>query len=333
MASLYKRGGRYWIGYYREGEHVNQSLRTTSLKIAREKKRKIEYELAIGDLQPVSKLPLPKILGAFCQHLQATRTYKSYKNDFSRLRVFFGPVCAALKLRSPGQHQAGADAKPPKDRYAGKHVKVALLEDLMPEMINRFLSARVEQDGWSPKSVNLMRQLLHRLFAYAIKHHGFRSRDRRYPNPVAAVERRREPAPEIRFLTQKQIIEQLEAVKSHAVVHALVATLIYAGLRREEALWLTHDDVDLDARMIRVRAKTIDGEFWQPKTKRNRTVPISTALYEILCAYDSPGDGRWFFPSPTGKRWGPDNFSQDLRALNEAKRMVWSCLDFRHTLR
>jgi hypothetical protein len=123
MASLYKRGNRYWISYYYEGVHVCKSLHTTLTKVAEEKKRKI----AIGDLQPVSKLPVPKILEAFCQHLHATRTYKSYKNNFSRLRVFFSPVCPAPKLRSPGPRAAGADAKPPKDRYAGKHVKVALL--------------------------------------------------------------------------------------------------------------------------------------------------------------------------------------------------------------
>jgi site-specific recombinase XerD len=39
----------------------------------------------------------------------------------------------------------------------------------------------------------------------------------------------------------------------------------------------------------------------------------------------------WFFPSPTGKRWDPDNFSQDLRTINEAAGLEWSCLDFRHT--
>ena len=94
--------------------------------------------------------------------------------------MFFGPVCASLQLRRPGQHLAGEDAEPPADKYARKHVNVKLLEDLSPELINRFLSARVEQDGWLPKSLNLMRPVLHRLFAYAIKHHGFRSRDRRY---------------------------------------------------------------------------------------------------------------------------------------------------------
>ena len=32
MASLYKRGGRYWIGYYQDGFHVNRSLHTMALR-------------------------------------------------------------------------------------------------------------------------------------------------------------------------------------------------------------------------------------------------------------------------------------------------------------
>ena len=331
MASLYKRGKRYWIGYTLNGDRVDRSLFTDNLRVARDKKRKIEYELAIGDLDQASRLPLLPVLEAFCKHLQATRTYKSYKNDFSRLRTFFGPVCDALKPLPPGPRRDGQPAKPRKDKYARVHVKVKLLEDLSPEMINRFLSARVQQDGWSPKTVNLMRQVLHRFFSYAIKHHGFRSRDRRFPNPVKAVDRRREPAPEIRFLSQKQIAEQLKVVKHHPVMHGIVATLIYAGLRREEALWLTHEDVDFKARMIRVRAKTVGHESWQPKTKRNRTVPISDALLEILQAYEPPEETGWFFPSPMGKRWNTDNFASDLRAINTEKKLLWSSLDFRHT--
>ena len=47
----------------------------------------------------------------------------------------------------------------------------------------------------------------------------------------------------------------------------MVAMLIYAGLRREELLWLTHDDIDYKTGtygMLRIRAKTVDGEYWQP---------------------------------------------------------------------
>ena len=90
------------------------------------------------------------------------------------------------------------------------------------------------------------------------------------------VERYREPAPEIRFLTLKQIDQQLASLADDEQLRAMVATLIFAGLRREELLWLTLDDVDLERGMIRVRAKTVQGESWQPKTKVNRVVPISS---------------------------------------------------------
>ena len=40
--------------------------------------------------------------------------------------------------------------------------------------------------------------------------------------------------------------------------------------------------------MIRVRAKTIDGEYWQPETKRNRAVPIGEQRNQV-------GQEGWFF--------------------------------------
>ncbi|HSW02232.1 MAG TPA: tyrosine-type recombinase/integrase [Sedimentisphaerales bacterium] len=268
---------------------------------------------------------------AFCQELKTTRTFKSYKNDFSRLRVFFGPVCESLMPGVPGAALGTRPTTHGHDKYADKHIRAALLEDVTPEVINRFLAARIQQDGWSAKTANLMRQTLHKLFSYAIKHHSFHSRDPRYPNPVKAVDKKKEPAPQIRFLRSEEIRYQLELLAESPVIRALVATYIYAGLRREEALWLTQEDVDLSQRLIRVRAKTVGEQKWQPKTKRNRVVPISDALHVILSEYTPPADGPWFFPSPAGKRWDPDNFSQDLRATNETAGLAWSCLDFRHT--
>ena len=331
MACLYKRKGRYWIAYYVDGRLIQKSLRTTNERVARDKKRKIEYELAVGDLQTASKLPLPAILEAFCSYLETIATRKSYKNEISRLRVFFGPICPPLRPCVPGDATGRRRRRPFPDKYARAHVKAKLLEDITGELINRFIAARLQRDGWSAKTANSMRQTLHRLFAYAAKHHGFCSRDRRHPNPAAAVERQREAAPEIRFLSLDQIDEQLSVLGPHPVIHALVATYIYAGLRREEALWLTHEDVRVEDRLIRVQAKTIDGEFWQPKTKRNRVVPISDDLLEVLQAYRPPDSPSWFFPSPKDKRWHPDNFSHDLRAINKAAGLPWACLDYRHT--
>jgi integrase len=145
------------------------------------------------------------------------------------------------------------------------------------------------------------------------------------------VQRRREPPQTIRFLSADDIVHQLTVLEPHPLIRAMVATYIYAGLRREAALWLTPDDVDLDRRLIRVVAKTIDDQFWQPKTKRNRVVPISTALAEVLAQHEPQPGSPWYFPSPCAQRWDPDNFSQKLREINRSHGLSWSCLDFRHT--
>ena len=83
---------------------------------------------------------------------------------------------------------------------------------------------------------------------------------------------------------------------------------------------------------FRVRAKTVGHEAWEPKTKVNRAVLISSTLRGYLDRYaPRPSSGGWFFPSPDGKRWDCDNFSQDLRSANEEAHLAWGCLDFRHT--
>lgn len=327
MACLYKRRNGFWISYRLDGRLVQKSLRTDDERLARDKVKQIESELVLGMHTRSSKLELPAILEAFCSYLRSSRTHKSYKNDFSRLRIFFGPICESLK---PGK--APGSKRPASDRYASKHVRAKLLEDVTPQMINRFLAARIEQGDWSSaKTANLTRQLLHELFAYATKHHGFIGPDRRYPNPVSGVDHRPEAASQIRFLTLEQVHKQLEVLRNHSTIHAMVSTYIYAGLRREAATWLTREDVDLDKRLIRVKAKTVGGKYWQPKTRKNRVVPISKALFAILSAYEPPPDCIWFFPSPTRRHWDPENFSRDLRRINKAHDLDWTCLDYRHT--
>ena len=121
----------------------------------------------------------------------ATRTYKSYRNDFSRLRIFFGPICEFLKLGIPSVLPSKQTLKSGFDKYAGKHVKAEFLEDITASRINRFITARIEHDNWSAKTANLMRQMLDKLFNYAIKHHNFCSRDRRYPKLAASFLRLR----------------------------------------------------------------------------------------------------------------------------------------------
>jgi integrase len=334
MASIYKQPGSavWWVSYYRDGRRVRESLKTCDERIAKKKARRIEAELVTGEHEERTNTPLVPLLEAFCEHMETTRTRKSYKNDISYLRTVFGPICEVLKPGSTVNHRH----EPKKqimvpDRLAGRHIGVATLEELTPGRIEAHLTQRVKQDRIGPTTVNRVREVLHVLFSYAIRQHGFHSLDRRYPNPVDAVKRRSIAERQIRFLTLKQISEQLRVLAERPVPQAMVATYIYAGLRREEALWLTPDDVDLKAGMIRVQQKMINDESWKPKTRRNRRVPISSALRDYLEACQPTNGSIWFFPSSTGKRWDPDNFSQDLREINEAHGLPWTCLDFRHT--
>jgi len=334
VASIFQRGkrGTWWIKYYVNGRQIYHSLGTTSGRVAQRVKREIEGEEAKGELTAPSKTPLPSFLEDFCAFLSTIRTRKSYSADVSILRVFFGPVCPALKPGSVvNKRWRVTSPKPCKDRMADIHERANLLEEITAARIEAFLTRRIRQHGIAPKTANRCREVLHRMFNYAAKKWGFLPTDRRHPNPAALVERRREPAHTIRFLDAEQILRQLEILADRPTMHAMVATYIYAGLRREEALWLTTTDVNLAQRLIYVRAKTIGAESWQPKTRKNRVVPISDNLLDILRAYSPHREGPWFFPSPRGMRWDPDNFSEDLRAVNREHGLDWSCLDFRHT--
>jgi hypothetical protein len=48
-----------------------------------------------------------------------------------------------------------------------------------------------------------------------------------------------------------------------------------------------------------VRAKTAKGQSWEPKTKVNRVMPISSKLKNYLENYLPPGvEGKWYFSTP-----------------------------------
>jgi integrase len=154
-------------------------------------------------------------------------------------------------------------------------------------------------------------------------------------NPALRVEKYRERAPEIVFLTLAEIAQQLQVLSESPKIQAAVATYIFAGLRREELLWLTHDDIDWNAKpfgIIRVRAKTVGQETWQPKTRSNRAVPISSQLRPYLDKQRLRASKNvWLFPNSSGGRQDPDNFSADLRDANAKAKLLWTCLHYRHT--
>lgn len=335
MASLVTRGDVYYLQYYVGRKIKRRSLHTDNLQIAKEKLRQFESAKLRGEDSPLpTRTPLAQVVEQYVQHIRTIKTVGSALKDAHYLRMAFGPICPGLEVISRSLTPRRFK-KPPREGQ-DRRFKPALIEATYMELVttadvSTFIGNHVRSRGLAPKTANRYREVLHRLFAWAIKERGIRMP----ANPVTPVERYKEPAPKIRFLTLKQIDEQLEALAPHPQLQAMVALYIYAGVRREEALWLQVEDIDYSTGpfgMIRIHAKEVSGKHWQPKTRTNRAVPISSTLRAYLDCYEVPAsDAAWFFPSPQGKHYDPDNFSSDLRTAQAKTSLPWACLDYRHT--
>ncbi len=330
-SSLKKRNGIYYLHYIENGVRKRLSLHTNSLRFAQDKQRQFDSARVRGeDTTLATRTPLAEIVSAYIQHMQTRFTKNGFVSDLSVLRKMFGPICPELKHghRSPKALRISID-----ERLRDPVITTKYLEQITTAQISEFILERVRRHDLQPKTANRYRELLQRLFNWAMQERGVRMPGGL--NPATKVKRYVEHPPQIRFLTKPQIEEQMKSLDNHPMLRTMVAIYIYAGLRREEVLWLTVADIDLNAGIrgvIRIHSKTVNGEFWEPKTKVNRVVPISKALRGYIDLYEAhkvPGD--WFFSTRTGHRWHPDNFSQYLRAINEEAGLKWGCLDFRHT--
>ncbi len=320
-ASIFRQKKSWYISFYDEqGRRRRRSTGTDNRKVALEKCRQFERDMlnSAVDLQrqvsdalcdPVRRgavmealdrgtpIPVRQALDEYDAQSSSYKRPKTIANDRGRLEAFF----AAVPLR--------------------------WVCDLSTRAINEYIARRVTRDNWSPATVLRLREILHAFYEFARKHDYVRR------NPVSNVPRPRIPDRDIRYLNLRQIDAALKAVAGN-IVEPLVATAIYAGLRREELCWLMWEDLALatDKPLLRVRAKTVGKESWMPKTRKNRTVPISRTLHPYLARQSlRRGKSPWVFPSPWKQRWNPDNLSSHLRPLLAEAQLAWSFLDFRHT--
>jgi integrase len=313
MASLVRRGRNYYLQWRIGSRLKRRSLRTTSTQIAREKLRQFESAQFKGEeLLGPTRTKLTDILTRYAEHVRATKTPKSAQTDIYYLRQMFGPVCPALAIngRRTSCRTMKRPPKPGQDRrFKMVVIEVEYIEQISTADVAAFIAAHVKSRCLKPKTANRYREIINRLFSWAMAEQGVKMP--RDTNPAAKVARYKEAAPQIRFLTIEQIATQMTVLANHKLLRALVAVYIYAGLRREEALWLTLDDVDWSA-----------GPYGT----------IRSTLRGILADYVPEVTPQgWFFPSPQGCQYDPDNFSSDLRLVNSQAGLLWTCLDFRHT--
>jgi len=334
MASLKKRGKSFVIQYYVGGKQKRKTLGPIPLQIAKEQLRQFESAQLRGIDNPLpTQTPIAKVLDAYVEHIRHVKTPKSAQTDVYYLREMFGPICPAVQItsRRVTENCRKCPLRSKADRRCSvQRVEASCFEAISTAAVAGFISSHTRIRDLKPKTANRYREIIVRVFNWAMQEYGIRMPGNK--NPAAPVGRYRQRAPEIRFLTLPQIDEQLNAIADQPQLQAMVATLIYAGLRREELLWLQHVDVDLGRGLLQVRAKTVNGLAWQPKTRKNRCVPISKALREYLDNHaPQPSSGNWYFPSPKRLLWDSDGFSRKIRRANVAAGLHWSCLDYCRT--
>jgi integrase/recombinase XerC len=98
------------------------------------------------------------------------------------------------------------------------------------------------------------------------------------------------PLPEV--LTDEEVVALLAAAADRPLWHALIATLRYAGPKREEALALQRGDIVLDepSPVLTLRKRR------PSRYGRDRVVPLVQPLRDILRAYLTHLDGAYLFP-------------------------------------
>jgi hypothetical protein len=181
MASLKQRGKIYYALYYNGKQKHRVSLQTTSLQVAKEKIRELESSLYRGDQNPLpTKTPLEKILDRYVEYMESFKTAKSVQTDVYYLRSMFGPCCEALKItarkRSPrAKKKPGVKID---KRVKPKTIEAKYLEEITTAQISDFISTQVRIRGLAPKTANRYREILHRLFNWAMNEAGVRIRDK-----------------------------------------------------------------------------------------------------------------------------------------------------------
>jgi integrase len=144
------------------------------------------------------------------------------------------------------------------------------------ELVELFIEAK-QQEGKAPKSIQNYAGFLGSIFGYAAKR-GWCSR-----NPVALADKPYVPqSPDVRFLTLDELDAILAAVPETDLGRTDRLVFLAAamtGMRRGEVVAARWQDVDWQARVIRVRRNFTRGEFGTPKTRRSsrRSPACSTA--------------------------------------------------------
>ncbi len=258
MASLFQRKdtGIWYVNYIVDGTRVKKKVGKNK-RVAELALKEIELKIEKQEAGLVLKdCYLEDFIKEYLAHAKTTKSALTYKWYVTKVQQF-GEFMGKKKLR---------------------YITVSDIENYKAERLGKVTPGTVSGDMRAVKA----------LLSAAV--------DRNYlkDNPCKRVKKIRniQQNPP-RFLSKEEIERLLEAAKEHHL-HSLIATALYAGLRKGELIWLEWEDINFKRDTITVRNK--DG--FHTKSYKSRTIPLNQTLKKILLDYRQKSG--WCFPNTEG---------------------------------
>lgn len=158
-----------------------------------------------------------------------------------------------------------------------KKYPVTNVSEITREIVSDYLIMRNEE--LNDKTWNMDRNVVFNFFKYAMDNNWV------IINPVSKIPPKRVTPPYVAHLTSveaEKLLIYLKNKPSKIPYYEIITTLLYTGMRVNEALHMTKDDVLLDKNLLIVQEKTVKGRHWIPKTKKTRYIPIPAVLRSII---------------------------------------------------
>jgi Phage integrase family len=371
MAAIYQRRQKWWVRFYHPltGELIRESLGTSDEARAELLRQRIEFETALLeprfkaaelpenvckalglDESPIKQAVLPspgEIPGVVAaqaptpaslpQRLRLDDALKAYIESIHEKNASHHAASKLSMLRrfigTERVEQFVQDHSPErKSRRLQKASKPYFTGEFVDEITSLLLQEFLRQLDVSTVTKRHYREFFHSFFDYCIKFGLYRPENWHCPNPVTALPSYSSKNHRIIYLTPEDVEAQLKVLEPYPELHIAAAVMIYAGLRREEALWLTRDAFSPDLSFISVVNRFDEDTDIESSLKTGeRSVTILPPLRRLLEKYLPTLHGRWVVPMAKGVRWDGNAFARKLRRVNAEAGLDWSSMHYRHT--
>ena len=274
--------------------------------------------------KPLERVRIEEAMLSYLDFIRGDNAPMHVENKLSKLRRFLGTARVEGFVRSENQKLRERRLQSARmGFFTGEFV-----DEITPTLLQKFFL----QLDVSTKTKRHYREFFHHFFKFCINFGHYHPANFHCPNPLTALPSYLEKNRRIIYLTAEDVEAQLKILEPHPELHIAAAVMIYAGLRRSEALWLTRDAISPDLAFISVVNRADEEADIESSLKTGeRSVTILPPLRRILEQYLPTLHGRWVVPKPKGGRWTADAFSRKLRRINGEAGLKWSSMHYRHT--